>query len=1230
MPFRRHHKQKTPWSAPSRKRAFGRAPVVAALAAVIALPFAAPAPALASSDVVAGVRDALYLPKGMELNAIAPAGSRGGLGALYSSPAAHPSMQASDSLPSTFDLRDVDGTSYVTRVKNQNPWGSCWAFGALSALESNLIMQGAASANPQASNYVDLSEYFVAGFGRMEVPSEFLARIGASSQEGEGVTAAAGMAYLETGGYILDAATWIMSMGGLPAESTVPYKSDDGTILEWEDTYGKATCFSPYEPWTLDEALRADTTNRVAGVESAVMMPGPYNSYYDANEEMVLGEYDPSSTEAVKRAIMETGAVAAYYYADVALPDDETNETQYFSMKNWCQYACDPLQPSHYVTVVGWDDDFSRENFPTAPAGDGAWIVKNSWGSTDGGPGEYSEWGIDGSGYFYLSYYDKTIYSFESLKAEADIDPNRIIQQYDLLGVSEAFIGALLTDQEASVANVFTAEEDMLVESVTAYTGTADTEMDVAIYLLDDEASEPDSGALVATCAKDTPYVGYYTIDLAKPVPVQAGQRYSVVQTVHGTVGDGEGGEVSVWGIPVERGISREFVDENGISVYYDAVSNRGESYVGFDGEWEDAVELNEDPVLTSNGDFTYGNACIKVYGSPADLPDAGEFTVLHTNDTHGRYSVKGSGNDAVNAFSAVAALAEDEGADLILDAGDTFHGTAFATSSKGDAIAQLMDAAGYDAATPGNHDWSYGSDRLAEIDADADFSVLAANVVDGDTGEPLFENPYLLREVALADQEGNLTGRSVTVGVFGVIDEDFYGSTAPSSVAGVEFADSVQAANKIASQLRAAGADVVVALAHNEDPQAFAASTKGVDAVIAGHEHIEIDKTVEGADGRSVAVVEVASSPTSEYFGSIGVLTLELKEAARGASGVTFAVSGHQSNPVRTVGAARPNKDIDTLTAALEEENKAALAQVIGQSSRAYLYEESSATAPGGWELVRTEDTPIGHVVTTSYLAQTGADLAFENAGGIRGGIPAGNVTAGDILGVSPYGNTLATYKMTGAQVLDAIERSLSISAECREVLAKQKAAVQAGEDPTRYAWPKDSGSVLAVGGATMTVDWAKPDGHRVVKISVGEKPLDSQREYTVALNSYLPGAADTYPSFARAELVHEYGTCEEALCALIARADWEQVMDRVSGSVTYVPEDDAGNTGGGSTGGSSTGGSTSGTGGGGTRPGGLPSTGDPALAYASLAAAGAIISLVLAYLTANRPRGRAADGDK
>lgn len=162
--------------------------------------------------------------------------------------------------------------------------------------------------------------------------------------------------------------------------------------------------------------------------------------------------------------------------------------------------------------------------------------------------------------------------------------------------------------------------------------------------------------------------------------------------------------------------------------------------------------------------------------------------------------------------------------------------------------------------------------------------------------------------------------------------------------------------------------------------------------------------------------------------------------------------------------------------------------------------------------------------------------------------------MTAGDLLAISPYGNTLSTYQLTGAQIRSALETSLEISALCRAVLAKQVEAIAAGEDPMQYAWPDESGSVLVSGGATMTIDWDKPKGQRIASISIGGQPLDPNRVYTVAMNSYLPQKTDVYPEFAGMQLAEEWGTCEQALRAFVGGDGWEDRVYPLSGTVTYA----------------------------------------------------------------------------
>ena len=522
---------------------------------------------------------------------------------------------------------------------------------------------------------------------------------------------------------------------------------------------------------------------------------------------------------------------------------------------------------------------------------------------------------------------------------------------------------------------------------------------------------------------------------------------------------------------------------------------------------------------------------------------DAGTVTIVHTNDSHGGYGFTDENEAPVGYYAAVAGLVESTDADLLLDAGDTFHGDSFATITNGESVARLMEAAGYDATTPGNHDWSYGSEQLRTLSARV--PVLAANVL-GANDESYFSTRYVVKDVTLE------SGETIQVGVLGVIDEAFYTSTPSYNVEGLTFAESVEYANDTAAELRdERGCELVVAITHNADPQELAEKSEGIDAVIAGHEHVLIDDVVTSEDGREVPVVEAGS-----HIGYVGELELAVDKAADG----TYSVAGHEETAHTSASlAATADADITDLTMQIMAKNETVLGEAVGESSQAYPYPDADydIPAPGGWEMVRTEDTPIGHVITASYLANTGADLAFENAGGIRGGVPEGTVTKGDLVSISPYGNTLSTYRMTGEQIMDVLETSLEISSQCRDVLAQQLEALKAGEDPMAYTWPDDSGSVLVSGGATMEIDWSKPKGKRIRSITVGGEPLDPARTYTVAMNSYLPGCEE-YPLFATLSAVQDFGTCEQALRGFIGQDGWEDQVYELSGTVSYVVEGD------------------------------------------------------------------------
>lgn len=582
------------------------------------------------------------------------------------------------------------------------------------------------------------------------------------------------------------------------------------------------------------------------------------------------------------------------------------------------------------------------------------------------------------------------------------------------------------------------------------------------------------------------------------------------------------------------------------------------------------------------------------------NLPVAidGAVTVMHTNDIHGsyKYSYNASKGTGTIGFDGLAVLysAQNNAPDFLLDAGDTFHGQSFATMSEGKSIAELMNtfyANGYDATTPGNHDWSYGADKLRTMAGNGatstPFAMLCANATSSNGVWSSSITKTLNR--TWKDGEGSPTfNYKIKVGVVGAMDESLGSSLRADLVAGTSFSGAADAINAEAKRLREdEGCNVIVCIAHTLNAKTFAAKLVGVDTLVAGHEHINLDENVTGADGKPVRVVEAGSA-----FDEVGLLSIPYEYDTRGTEttndDMVTVSAGDSDEKLYTA------KDVDDLLADPNNQNildevrnnkikplddafESESNKVLGTSSTNYFYGEDAA-GTHGWEMVRTTDLrpskegdttkaqTIGHVICGSYLSLTGADpgltsadLAIENAGGIRGGIAAGNVTAGDVIAISPYGNTVETWTMTGADFLAALEHSLEISDKCNDSYELQQAYVAAGhteqEAQDMYKWPDDSGSVLSFGGINVTIDWTQSEGKRIVSATLTKdgSTLDPAKTYTVATNNYIITNTTDFPTFANAKKLTEWGTCEAALRALIGQDDWEHKVASLAGTISF-----------------------------------------------------------------------------
>ena len=307
------------------------------------------------------------------------------------------------------------------------------------------------------------------------------------------------------------------------------------------------------------------------------------------------------------------------------------------------------------------------------------------------------------------------------------------------------------------------------------------------------------------------------------------------------------------------------------------------------------------------------------------------------------------------------------------------------------------------------------------------------------------------------------------------------------------------------------------IELSAKNDRLNVAAQVDGVDLWLCGHEHIELSESVTTPDGSKTYVSE-----SGHYLNSVGLIDLTCIMDEDGSVHVDYEKTSVDYEAAQNYPKDASVTDVlDTIKA----ENETALNRVIGTSP---------VELDGVWEHIRIGQTNLGNVITDAYLLATGADIAFENAGGIRASIAAGTVTYGDVINVSPYGNYVVTKKLTGAQIKEMLESSLTIQKNC----------IVANDSGEWDAWPNDSGSYLQVGGIVVRFDPAQPAGARVLSVQKDGQELDDTKEYTVAVNNYLAGS-DSYPQLANAAEIGEYSCCEELLIQF-----FEQGSDAVTAS--------------------------------------------------------------------------------
>lgn len=237
------------------------------------------------------------------------------------------------------------------------------------------------------------------------------------------------------------------------------------------------------------------------------------------------------------------------------------------------------------------------------------------------------------------------------------------------------------------------------------------------------------------------------------------------------------------------------------------------------------------------------------------------KITIVHTNDTHSRIK-EGVGFSRI--ATKVKELKEENPNLLLVDAGDTLHGLPIATISKGKSIVEVMNAVGYDAMVPGNHDFNYGQNRLLELDNMASFPFIASNVA-RENGKIDFEQ-YVIKEFD-----------EVKVGIFGLATPETRYKSNPKNTEGINFEDPVAVSRKMVKQLKAEGADVIIALSHlgmDEESEIkssdVASQVEGIDIIVDGHSHTTLNS---GSLVGDTLIVQ-----TGEHTNNLGIANIQVE----------------------------------------------------------------------------------------------------------------------------------------------------------------------------------------------------------------------------------------------------------------------------------------------------------------------------------------------------------------
>ena len=466
--------------------------------------------------------------------------------------------------------------------------------------------------------------------------------------------------------------------------------------------------------------------------------------------------------------------------------------------------------------------------------------------------------------------------------------------------------------------------------------------------------------------------------------------------------------------------------------------------------------------------------------------------TILHTNDFHARFepiSKYDSGcssednaegkcfGGSARLVTAVSEARARSNNSILVDGGDQFQGTLFYTYYKGTLAAEMMNKLGYDGMTVGNHEFDDGPEVLRGFMDAVDFPVLMSNA---DVTKEAFLADALKKSVII-ERGGE------KIGMIGLTPEDTDELASPGD--NITFSDPVAAVQGEVDALTAQGVNKIIVLSHSGFgvDKRVAAETTGVDVIVGGHSNTFLSNRSDRAEGPYPTMVGSTALVSAYAYGKfLGELNVTFNDAGEiiEAIGEPIIMDGAVVEDDQTVAriaeAAKPLDEIRNKVVA-----------------------ETATEIVGVREECRAMECAMGNLITDAMLDRVkdqGIQIAIQNGGGIRASIDAGPVTMGEVLTVLPFQNTLSTFQVSGATIVEALENGVSQMEE-------------------------GAGRFPQVAGMTFTVDPSAEAGSRISDVMVAGMPIDADKVYGVVSNNYVRNGGDGYKMFRAAQNAYDYG---------------------------------------------------------------------------------------------------------